>query len=175
MPRRPLASFDGVVLGKLRHLNVQYLWLQERADSGDIVVAKVAGQDNASDLLTKHLAAHDMQRHFAALDVTLDVSRAASAPSLGRLGAGDGDCGRWCAKESTIVVHHERPRRQLVTPLRAQGVPPARTWSSCRITKGRYIDNGQPFEHPDNWRNSRCANMVFDRAWAGSTYFLINT
>ena len=42
-------------LGKLRHINVQYLWLQDRTRTGDLEVHKVAGADNPADLMTKHL------------------------------------------------------------------------------------------------------------------------
>ena len=40
-------------LGKLRHINVQYLWLQDRTRNGDLEVQKVAGAENPADLMTK--------------------------------------------------------------------------------------------------------------------------
>ncbi len=43
-------------LGKLRHLKVQYLWVQERLRGGDLGVKKVDGKHDPADLLTKHLA-----------------------------------------------------------------------------------------------------------------------
>ena len=50
-------------LGKLRHIKVQYLWLQERVASGDLRVRKVPGEANPSDLLTKGLAQELHRRH----------------------------------------------------------------------------------------------------------------
>ena len=40
--------------GKLRHLNVRYLWLQDHLRSGHMDLHKVAGVANAADLVTKH-------------------------------------------------------------------------------------------------------------------------
>ena len=42
-------------LGKTRHIDVHYLWVQERVRSGDLVLQKVKGTENPADLLTKHL------------------------------------------------------------------------------------------------------------------------
>ena len=56
-------------LGKLRHINVQYLWLQDRTRNGDLEVQKVAGAENPADLLTKHLAVETMLKHMAALNM----------------------------------------------------------------------------------------------------------
>ena len=41
--------------GRMRHLRLGHLWIQERAQSGEISYYKVAGQRNPADLMTKHL------------------------------------------------------------------------------------------------------------------------
>jgi len=41
--------------GKLRHVRVGTLWVQERIEDGDLVVKKVRGEDNPADLCTKHV------------------------------------------------------------------------------------------------------------------------
>ena len=41
--------------GKLRHINVGQLWLQEKVEQKALVIAKVRGEDNPADLMTKHL------------------------------------------------------------------------------------------------------------------------
>ena len=51
-------------LGKLRHVKVQYLWLQERVRTNELIVNKVAGPDNPADLMTKYLPAGDMEKHL---------------------------------------------------------------------------------------------------------------
>jgi len=42
-------------LGKTRHIQVHFLWVQERVGAGDIVLKKVWGGENPADLLTKIL------------------------------------------------------------------------------------------------------------------------
>ncbi len=69
-------------LWKLRHISVQYLWIQERVRSGDVKVAKIPGVENPADLFTKHLSADDMQYHMSRLGLAAETSRAATAPTL---------------------------------------------------------------------------------------------
>ena len=73
-------------LGKLRHLNVRYLWLQDQVKQEAIGLQKVAGADNPADLVTKHLNAEAMRKHMARLGVNTSGGRARSAPMLGALG-----------------------------------------------------------------------------------------
>ena len=42
-------------LGKLRHIDTQCLWLQQKVRSGAVVLRKVKGTENPADLFTKHL------------------------------------------------------------------------------------------------------------------------
>ena len=48
-----------VGLGKLRHMEVKFLWLQQAVRDGRIAVRKVPGQRNPADVLTKPLARDD--------------------------------------------------------------------------------------------------------------------
>ena len=41
--------------GKLRHINVSSLWIQERQEKKDIECRKVLGTENPADMMTKHL------------------------------------------------------------------------------------------------------------------------
>ena len=41
--------------GKLRHINVSSLWVQEKQDRKDIEYRKVLGIENPADMMTKHL------------------------------------------------------------------------------------------------------------------------
>ena len=42
-------------LGKLRHLNTNYLWIQEKAARGDLNFQRVAGVDNGACLIHENL------------------------------------------------------------------------------------------------------------------------
>ena len=50
-------------LGKTRHLEVIYLWLQHLVHRGEVRVKKIPGSENPADLMTKHLSEKDMQAH----------------------------------------------------------------------------------------------------------------
>ena len=51
-------------LGKLRHIQTQFLWLQERVSAKDLQLTKVVGTANPADMLTKHLAKADLDKHL---------------------------------------------------------------------------------------------------------------
>ena len=42
-------------LGKTRHIDTQFLWVQERIQAGDFTLHKESTNDNVGDLFTKHL------------------------------------------------------------------------------------------------------------------------
>ena len=46
-------------LGKLRHIDTHYLWVQQRVRDQSIELFKVRGEENPADLFTKHLAGRD--------------------------------------------------------------------------------------------------------------------
>ena len=50
-------------LGKVRHLEVSQLWLQEKVRNGDMVIQKIDGKVNRADALTKHLGRDEVERH----------------------------------------------------------------------------------------------------------------
>ena len=51
-------------LGKLRHLDTNYLWIQEKAAKGDLNFKKVAGVDNGADIFTKTLSWNEILSHI---------------------------------------------------------------------------------------------------------------
>ena len=50
-------------IGKVRHIEVTQLWVQERVASGEIAIHKVATEDNLADALTKAVDAQVIQKH----------------------------------------------------------------------------------------------------------------
>ena len=51
---RGMASRQGI--GRMRHLDVRYLWLQDLVKTGVIRIRKVWGKQNPADVLTKPLS-----------------------------------------------------------------------------------------------------------------------
>ena len=70
-------------LGKLRHVDTQCLWIQQRVRDRTIELVKVRGEENPADLFTKHLTSrqriHDLLAMFGCRYAT---GRAATAPKL---------------------------------------------------------------------------------------------
>ena len=76
-------------LGKLRHVDTQCLWIQQRVGDRTIELVKVRGEENPADLFTKHLAGQDRIHGLLRLfGCSYADGRAASAPQL-RAGAGN--------------------------------------------------------------------------------------
>ena len=70
------------VLGKLRHREVGYLWLQAAVAAKRLSVHKMLATENPADLLTKHLSAADMWKHLGALHVSPEEGRSIAAPAI---------------------------------------------------------------------------------------------
>ena len=69
-------------LGKIRHLAVADLWVQDRVRAGDFSLRKVLGSQNPADMFTKYTDRATLMRHLAELDLVFEEGRADSAPSL---------------------------------------------------------------------------------------------
>ena len=62
--------------GKLRHIRVSEMWIQEIAQDGLISYRKVAGAKNAADLMTKHVPAPLATQHLQGMYLRIDAGRA---------------------------------------------------------------------------------------------------
>ena len=51
-------------LGKVRHVEVNQLWVQEKVADGSIELSKVGGDVNIADSLTKHVGREILERHM---------------------------------------------------------------------------------------------------------------
>ncbi len=69
-------------LGKLRHLETGYLWLQSAVKAKKLQVRKVLGTENPADLLTKHLASADMWRHLEKLHMSPEDGWSSAVPLI---------------------------------------------------------------------------------------------
>ncbi len=51
-------------LGKLKHIDIKELWIQEKVNSGELEITKVRGTVNLADALTKYCDVHVTRFHF---------------------------------------------------------------------------------------------------------------
>ena len=67
-------------IGRVRHLAVGQLWVQEGLRRGDFQLFKVRGEANPADALTKHLARDLLDAHLRAMSLRRSDGRAGTAP-----------------------------------------------------------------------------------------------
>ena len=77
---RAMASRRG--LGKLRHVQTRYLWIQQMLAQGLLQVLCIKGADNTADILTKDVAAPLLNRHCATMALQFTAERLASGKRL---------------------------------------------------------------------------------------------
>ena len=72
--------------GKCRHIEIRWLWIQERVRRGELKVQRVPGESNTADLGTKYLDAHrrDLLCRLAGLRLTQGQLCAAAVIILAR-------------------------------------------------------------------------------------------
>ena len=69
-------------IGRVRHLAVGQLWVQERIREKTLRLDKVAGAANPADIGTKHLGAEVMRRCMALAGLVPREGRSSAAPAL---------------------------------------------------------------------------------------------
>ena len=82
---------------------------------------------------------------------------------------------RWCEQPASCARIHCKPRRELFTPLRVAGAPPAQELFTVRATVGRYVASGQIFKIIDSWHNRSEAHRDMGEMWTGIAQFLRRT
>ena len=69
-------------LGRTRHIDVQYLWIQNEVANGTVHTRKVETSSNPADLFTKCLPCHIIESHLASLHMYTRSSRSDSSLKL---------------------------------------------------------------------------------------------
>ena len=69
-------------IGRVRHLAVGQLWVQERLREGQFTLYKVHGPSNPADLRTKYNIKSSIRTHLDALGVRAESGRAQTAPRV---------------------------------------------------------------------------------------------
>ena len=69
-------------LGRVRHLDVEDLWVPAKVRDGHVDLLKVAGVDNPADILTKYTSSEILNKMLAKLNMTFMDGRSPAAPEL---------------------------------------------------------------------------------------------
>jgi len=77
-------------LGKVRHIETHYLWVQETAARRKLLYQKVPGTENCADLLTKHVEQTIMSKHCRSLRMTFPRGQSSIALQMNHLHEEDG-------------------------------------------------------------------------------------
>ena len=72
-------------LGKLRHLDCEDLWIQQKVRSKEIQLLKVLGAENPADILTKYIDQKTLSAALARMGMVSESGRPESAPAAARL------------------------------------------------------------------------------------------
>ena len=79
-----MKKHPAVRLGKIRHLDVQYLWMQGCIRQNQILVEKVKGQENMADILTKYVSSDLMAKHIKSMGIVIPQGRHHLAPEVSK-------------------------------------------------------------------------------------------
>ena len=172
-------------LSKVRHIDVNVLWLQETCARKAIPMNKVPGEENCSDLMTKHLGGQSIIKNTDRMYMSFDIGRAEKAAKLHsiasespwksiRKAANDQRGGdRWKSRGAEGVWHrwHTSPRTSLFTPYKVAKGPA----SSLSLHQKRFTcavtEDGEVHEFYDDWTKPDNAHKILERPWTGYTIF----
>ena len=73
-------------LGKMRHLEVRDLWLQEEVLKGKVKVEKIPGESNPADLMTKFLGWRDIGKRLEGMGIEVRPGWKEGGPRVGDIG-----------------------------------------------------------------------------------------
>ena len=69
-------------VGKVRHIEVNQLWIQDRVFRGDLKLTKVPGQSNLADGLTKYISSDQIKSHMFGSSQHVSEGRHENAPKV---------------------------------------------------------------------------------------------
>lgn len=156
-------------LGKLRHIDARWLWIQDKAEVGDIHTKKVDGKQNPADLPTEHLAADDVNRHMNSFDFEMVTGRASKSFTINAVEKSNKD--HWALDQQCVVRMHNEPRRNLYDPFQSRGAPKTASLTSSRVNHGIFEDGGS-YVRQDNWICKSSSDFDLGRPWIGRIVFI---
>lgn len=94
-------------LGKLRHIDTSYLWLQQESIRKKLKLDKVLGTENPADMNTKGLNAESIEKYVRMLNMEHKEGRAELAPELHQ-GLHKANCSRYNSTNKNITKRVRR-------------------------------------------------------------------
>ena len=92
-----IAIANRIGIGKVRHIEVSQLWLQQQVHRCKIEINKDKGEVNLADALTKYIDGKSLKEHTELVHAHVDTSRQHLAPALEYENQGD-------SRSSSIIV-----------------------------------------------------------------------
>lgn len=157
-------------LGKFRHIDVQWLWIQERLHRGELKAQKIAGKENPADLMTKHLTADEMTKHVEVLGYEMRTDRSEKSLKISTVSNHGKD--EWKQDAQCLIRWHNEARTKMFSLFQAAGCPSISQLTSTRITHGTYVDTGEAFMIQDNWTCRGTQWRDLRRPWTGRIVFI---
>ena len=69
-------------LGRVRHISVQFLWVQEKVANGEFSLHKIPGEVNLVDLCTNHVNPNTLEKMMTLFSLEFCEGRSAECPNL---------------------------------------------------------------------------------------------
>ncbi len=69
--------------GRVRHVEVRRLWIQDRVAKEELDVIRVKGESNVADIFTKRVDRNSLDQHMKAIGVVRRCGRHELCPELG--------------------------------------------------------------------------------------------
>ena len=80
--------------GKVRHIEVNQLWLQDKIMKGIIKVNKIGTGNNIADILTKHVDAETLTKHNKGMGISIVEGRHSLMPAVAAAAQGEHGMGQ---------------------------------------------------------------------------------
>ena len=161
-------------ISRVRHIEVDNLWIQELEARRMLPIEKVPGGDNPADLMTKNVGIELAKKHMRTMGIRFEEGRSKAAANLHHVEEIDGS---WKVKavgaQLNVIKTHKEPRRSLYLPSGEEGYPVHnQELEAIRVTYG-VTASGKPFEIEDSWKRPGRSTRRLEESWTGYTVFKV--
>ena len=160
-------------ISRVRHIEVDNLWIQEMEARRMLPIGKVDGGENHADLMTKNVGIELAKKHMRKMGIRFAEGRSDAAAQLHPFEEKDS----WSIEQEgnylRVTKDHRVARSDLYIPGGEDSYPVhSSNFEATRVTIG-ITSSGKEFEIEDNWRRLGQSRRVLQEAWTGSTTFTV--